>query len=473
MTGQQIEAGHRIEAGHEAEAGYEFKAGHEFEAGHEAEAGHEFERRHYRETLIGGSFDPLAVVSRLVRSGLLTEYVVYERGQHWYVAGDPLGEVRVDAGEVRSTFGPAVRWSGTPWSAVRAALDRVPVADWHAYGWARFELASADARAAGERLAHLMVPRLELRLGADGILVRALDEDASAAVRELLAEPADDPRPQPVPVDARVDGGSYRAAVAHAVAEIGRQRLQKVILSRPVPVPYPVDLCATYVLGRRHNDPARSFLLDLGGWQAAGFSPETVLEVDAAGAASTQPLAGTRALTGDREHDDALRAELLADPKEVFEHATSVKLAVEELTAVGRPDSTAVSEFLAVRPRGSVQHLASRVATTLADGRTAWDALGAVFPPVTASGIPKSAAYRLIEELEDEPRGLYAGTVLMAGSDGSLDAALVLRAVYQRDGRAWLRAGAGVVGASRPAREYEETCEKLAAVAPYVVPADR
>ncbi|WP_018542472.1 MULTISPECIES: chorismate-binding protein [unclassified Streptomyces] len=76
----------------------------------------------------------------------------------------------------------------------------------------------------------------------------------------------------------------------------------------------------------------------------------------------------------------------------------------------------------------------------------------------------------MIDELEDEPRGMYAGAVLRAAADGSLDAALVLRAVYQRDGRAWLRAGAGVVGASSPDREYEETCEKLRSVAPYVVP---
>ncbi|MEV7028294.1 hypothetical protein AB0O00_40040, partial [Kitasatospora sp. NPDC093558] len=109
--------------------------------------------RHYREALVEDRFDPLAVVAQLVHSGLLTEYVVYERGQRWYVAADPLGEIRVDANEVRSTFGATEPWSGTPWRAIQAALGQVPVAGWHAYGWARFELASGDRRAAHATLA--------------------------------------------------------------------------------------------------------------------------------------------------------------------------------------------------------------------------------------------------------------------------------------------------------------------------------
>ncbi|GAA1943588.1 salicylate synthase [Kitasatospora viridis] len=426
-------------------------------------------RQQYLQARVDGPFDPLAVVHQLVRSGLLTEHVVYEREAHWYVAANPLGRIEVTERQVASSFGTVRPWTGAPWRGIEEALAAVPVADWHAYGWTCFELASGDARFAGQTLAHLMVPQLEFTVSTERVLIRALDREALESARKVLAEPAELPDPSAVAVETRLDGERYRAGVARVVAEIGAGRLQKAILSRPVPVPFPVDLCASYLHGRRHNTPARSFLLDLGGWQAAGFSPETVLEADGTGCVTTQPLAGTRALTGDPALDSALRAELLADPKEVSEHAMSVKLAFQELAGVGR--DTRIGEFLTVKERGSVQHLASRVASTLTGPHTAWDAFGAVFPPVTASGIPKAAAYRLIEELEPEPRGLYAGAVLMAGADGALDAALVLRAVYQRDGRAWLRAGAGVVGASRPEREYQETCEKLAAVAPYLVPA--
>ncbi|MFJ1729962.1 salicylate synthase [Streptomyces sp. NPDC088254] len=431
----------------------------------------------YHHTHIDGPFDPLAAVAHLVGSGLITEYVVYEHDRHWYVAGNPIGEIRVDAHTVRTRFtAPRLQhqlaWAGTPWEPIRSALDKTPVDGWNAYGWLSFELASGN-RAGQEKdlLAHLIVPGTELTVTEDGVEVRTVDPDLPDRLRKTLAEaPAYATPRSPKPVDIHAPHGPYHGHVTHAVTEIGRGRLDKVILSRTVPVPFTVDMPATYVTGRTANTPARSFLLDLGGTQAAGFSPETVIEVSGDGTAVTQPLAGTRALTGDPDRDAALRAELHRDPKEVYEHATSVKLAVEELTSVGVPHSTRVGEFLTVKPRGSVQHLASRVTTDLAEGRSAWDALGAVFPPVTASGIPKQAAYQLIHELEEEPRGLYAGAVLRAGSDGSLDAALVLRAVYQRGDRAWLRAGAGIVGASRPAREYEETCEKLRSVAPYVVP---
>ncbi|MEU5305616.1 salicylate synthase [Streptomyces noursei] len=415
--------------------------------------------RHYQQLCIDGPFDPLSVVSQLTASGLLDDYVVYEQDQHWHIAGNPVADIRLHAGDVRTA----------PWEPLRAALARTPIADWHAYGWLSFELASGTG--GDELLGQLIIPSVELTVSRQRASIRSLDQALIDRLRKVVAEaPPYAKTPAPVPVDEHATDRAYHDRIAHAVAEIGRGRLDKAILSRTVTVPYPVDMTATYVRGRAANTPARSFLLDLDGLQAAGFSPETVIEVTADGTAATQPLAGTRALTGDAETDRALRTELHRDPKEVYEHAMSVKLAVEELTSVGVPDRTRVGEFLSVKPRGSVQHLASRVTTELADGRTAWDALGAVFPPVTASGIPKDAAYRLIHELEDEPRGMYAGAVLRAGADGALDAALVLRAVYQRDGRAWLRAGAGVVGASSPDREYEETCEKLRSVAPYVVP---
>nr|WP_237550751.1 chorismate-binding protein [Streptomyces sp. SID8354] len=330
--------------------------------------------RHYQQLCLDGPFDTLAVVAQLTASGLLTDYVVYEQDEHWHIAGNPVEDIRLRAGDVRTT----------PWEPLRAALARTPVEDWHAYGWLSFELASGNGSGGDELLGHLIVPGVELTVSRERTRIRTLDPSLTDRLRKVIAEaPPHAEPPAPVPVDEHATDRSYHDQVAHAVAEIGRGRLDKVILSRTVPVPYTVDMTATYVRGRAANTPARSFLLDLDGLQAAGFSPETVIEVTADGSAVTQPLAGTRALHGDPTTDRALRAELFRDPKEVYEHATSVKLAVEELSTVGASDTTRVSEFLTVKPRGSVQHLASRVATQLAEGRTAWDALGAVFPPVT------------------------------------------------------------------------------------------
>ncbi|MFE7588528.1 salicylate synthase [Kitasatospora sp. NPDC057512] len=438
----------------------------------------------YQHTTLTGRFDPLVAATALARAELFDRHVVYERDQEWCYAGGALGELVLDADELR------VRWGGEetveplgtrPLAQVASALGRLPITDWNVYGWAAFELSFLARRRAeapsGTPLLHLIVPRTEVRLRADRALVRAAEPGSAELVRAVLEapRPGEDAVPTPVPVDA-YGAEMYQKAVAVAVDDIRRGELRKVILSRPVPIAGPVDIPATYLHGRRRNTPARSFLLDLGGWRAMGFSPETVVEVDAAGTVSTQPLAGTRAYGLGAEQDARLREQLLTDAKEIYEHAISVKLGHEELLTVCDPDTVAVSDFMSVKPRGSVQHLGSRVVGRLAPEKTAWDALEALFPAITASGVPKEAAYDRIVRLEPGPRGLYSGAVLTASSDGSMDAALVLRALYEQDGRAWLRAGAGIVADSVPARELEETREKLSSVAPHVIaaaPADR
>lgn len=142
---------------------------------------------------------------------------------------------------------------------------------------------------------------------------------------------------------------------------------------------------------------------------------------------------------------------------------------LHDLADVVEPDSAEVERFMVVRERGSVQHLASTVRGRLTGEHGRMDALAALFPAVTASGLPKAEGVEAIFRLDGPSRGLYSGSVFSAGRDGSLDAALVLRAVYQEGGRAWLRAGAGVIGQSRPEREFEETCEKLACVAEHLI----
>lgn len=412
--------------------------------------------------------DPLTLATALAASGKLTDYVVYEQPGRWYVAGNPIGAVTVGPDRLHSTLGGnrTESWSGTPWTQIRAALDRCPVPGWRAYGWACFELYRPDTAAPDDILAHFMVPGIEFEITETTIHIRSYGTPFDLGLPQTSMTV---PVPTPVPVDT-VDT-AYLLRVQDALDRIHHGEFHKVIMSRRVDLPFAVDMPATYATIRRNNTPARSFLLDLGGWQAAGVSPETVLEADGAGLVSTQPLAGTRARTGDAHRDRALRDELLSDPKEIYEHATSVRLACTELDSVG--SSTRVSEFLTVKERGSVQHLASRVETLLPGDRNSWDALAAVYPAITASGIPKAPACAAIDDLEPGTRGLYSGALVRADSTGSLDAALVLRAVYQREGRSWLRAGAGVVTGSTPAREYEETCEKLACIAPYLVPKRR
>jgi salicylate synthetase len=270
-------------------------------------------------------------------------------------------------------------------------------------------------------------------------------------------------------VDVVADPSAYRDRVASAVGELAAGRYHKVILSRSLEVPFALDFPSTYRLARRHNTPVRSFLLRLGGIRAVGYSPELVAAVHHDGLVVTEPLAGTRALGRGEVRDRQARDELESNSKEIVEHAISVRSSLQEMAEIAEPGTAVVTDFMTVRERGSVQHLGSTVSGRLGTGNDRMDALEALFPAVTASGIPKANGVEAIMRLDEGPRGLYSGAVVIFSADGGLDAALTLRAAYECDGRTWLRAGAGIIEESTPDREFEETCEKLSTLAPYLI----
>lgn len=433
------------------------------------------------EVRIHGPLDPISAVGRLARSAPFGKFVIYERAGTWTFAGGAVGEIMLDHEGFR------VRWwdrehrlpfPADPARELARILGHAPVDDWSLYGWTGFEYAYRQAGLTGlvgaGVLQHLVVPQVEIQLRADGAMLRGSDHRMLKVLAEVIVRPAQEPAAAPMPLVIDQSGSAeYRLAVKAVIADIRDKRLSKAIVSRTVPVEFDIDLVSTYVAGRRGNTPSRSFLFRLGELAAAGFSPETVVEVTPDGAVVSHPLAGTRALDlDDRARSAQLRADLLTDPKEVFEHAISVQLAYEELKQICVSGTVKVDDFMQVLERGSVQHLASTVGGQLRDGRGPWDAFATLFPAVTASGIPKLAAYRAIHAYESGPRGLYSGAVLAADSRGGLDAALVLRTVFQRGGRTWLQAGAGIVAHSIPDREFEETCEKLRSVAQFLVPAE-
>jgi salicylate synthase len=432
-------------------------------------------RRKYHERVLAPVADPLAVVVSIAARQPDRDYVCYEGPDGWSFAADPVAEVIADRHSIllRDSRGETRQpWSTESLHAIPELLDTVDLEAWRAYGWSGFELAAAKdglLDLVGEDpFLHLMIPRTEIRFLQSSTVLRAVDAAALDTLQDSLAYPPEHYRAEPVPIGG-TGAEEYQRTVRSAIDQIVSGRLRKVILSRTVPVSFPVDLVGTYAVGRRANSPARSFLLSMAGLGAAGFSPETVVEVTQ-GVVGVQPLAGTRARSGSRELDAALRQDLLTDSKEVFEHAISVQATFDDVANVCLPGTTRIDEFMAVKERGSVQHLASSVRGTLSAGVGSWDAFAALYPAVTASGVPKSSSYEVISELEETLRGLYAGAVLTFDSDGSLDAALVLRTVFQRENRSWLRAGAGIVEQSRPEREFTETCEKLQSVARYLVP---
>lgn len=405
------------------------------------------------------------------------EYVLYERAGRWILAIGARAAVELDSDALRTVRDGVVHdqqsWQGRPAAVLGDAVDRLLEQTDAVFGWIAFEFGAYRHGLAGQlagatALARVFCPRTRITVTGDAVEMSGHTDEDVAAVDRLLSGGLSEP-PPPSPVGVHVDDAGYRERVATAIEEIRGGRYRKVILSRLLEVPFAVDFPSTYRLGRRYNTPVRSFLLRLGGIRALGYSPELVAQVRDGGVVVTEPLAGTRARSGDPAIDGPVRSELENDAKEIVEHAISVRTSMQEVMEIAEPGSVAVTDFMSVRERGSVHHLGSTVRGRLDRARDRMDALEALFPAVTASGIPKSAGMEAILRLDECPRGLYSGAVVMFTAGGGLDAALTLRAVYEQGERTWLRAGAGVIGASRPEREFEETCEKLGTVAPYLV----
>ncbi len=406
------------------------------------------------------------------------DYVGYEHSGEWALAIGVRTAIELDSDELRivDAGGAVTRqvWSGRPAEVLGDAVDRLLLETDRLFGWVAFEFGAyrfglQQRLPAGTALARVFSAQTqvavtggEVRVSGDAdVVVEALNRLLQQGIPAAGATRA---------VDVSVDGSDYPARVAAAVAEIVAGDYQKVILSRRFEVPFAVDFPATYRVGRANNTPVRSFLLRLGGIRALGFSPELVAAVRADGAVVTEPLAGTRAFGRGADHDRAAREDLESNSKEIVEHAISVRSSQEEIAEVAKAGTTVVSDFMTVRERGSVQHLGSTVSGQLSEQLTRMHALEALFPAVTASGIPKAESVEAIMRLDESPRGLYSGAVVMFSADGGMDAALTLRSAYEADGHTWLRAGAGIIAESTPEREFEETCEKLTTLAPYLVP---
>ncbi len=404
------------------------------------------------------------------------EYLLYEHDGQWVLASGVRAMVELDSDELRVIRDGTTRrqqWSGRPGPVLGEAIDRLLLETDQLFGWLAFEFGVyryglQQRLAPGTALARVFWPRTRIVVTSEAVRLFGAEVGHREAVCELLSDGVRGV-PDARGVDVTADPSGYRDRVAAAVREIATGTYHKVILSRCVEVPFPLDFPSTYRLGRLSNTPVRSFLLRLGGIRAVGYSPELVAAVQHDGAVVTEPLAGTRALGRGAARDREARDELESNSKEIVEHAISVRSSLREMTEIAEPGTAVVTDFMTVRERGSVQHLGSTISARLDPSSDRMDALEALFPAVTASGIPKAAGVEAILRLDEGPRGLYSGAVMMVSADGGLDAALTLRAAYECDGKTWLRAGAGIIEESEPEREFEETCEMLSTLAPYLI----
>ena len=259
------------------------------------------------------------------------------------------------------------------------------------------------------------------------------------------------------------DADRFRAAVEQAKEHIRAGDIFQVVLSQRFRVPSQgIDAFDVYRALRAINPSPYMFFLRFAECRIAGASPETLVRLEGR-TAEVRPIAGTRR-RGASDEDDARAAEdLIADPKERAEHVMLVDLGRNDVGRVCRAGTVRLTEQMAIERYSHVMHMTSNVAGELAEGKDAIDLLAATFPAGTLSGAPKVRAMQIIDALEPEPRGIYGGAVGYLSWNGNLDVAIAIRTLVEQDGELRVQAGAGIVEASDPQAEYDETVNKARA----------
>ena len=236
----------------------------------------------------------------------------------------------------------------------------------------------------------------------------------------------------------------------------------QIVLSNRLSAPFEGSLLNTYRVLRTINPSPYMFYFSGTDVEVAGASPETLVKLED-GVLHTFPLAGTRPRGRTDEEDRALEEELLSDEKELAEHNMLVDLGRNDLGKISRFGTVQVEKFHSVEHFSHVMHIGSTVKGEIREGKDALDAIEAVLPAGTLSGAPKIRACQLIGELENNKRGIYGGAIGYIDFTGNMDTCIAIRIAYKKNGRVFVRSGAGIVADSVPEKEFEECLNKARA----------
>ena len=255
----------------------------------------------------------------------------------------------------------------------------------------------------------------------------------------------------------------YESIVKKAKEYIAAGDVYQVVLSQRFEAEVGVDAFTVYRALRHVNPSPYMFFIRMGDRSIVGSSPEMLVRVEGRHAV-THPIAGTRPRGKTDEEDMRLAEELKRSEKEKAEHVMLVDLGRNDIGRVCDYGTVRVPTFMALERYSHVMHLVSVVEGQLAEGQDRLDALVSCFPAGTVSGAPKVRAMQIINELEPDRRGLYAGAVGSLDFAGNLDFCIALRSIVMEGGKAYIQAGAGIVADSNPTAEYEETKDKARAM---------
>ena len=380
----------------------------------------------------------------------------------------PRATLTADRHAVRIADASGVRESAdSPADALRALLREVPPGAWPEEGG----IAGAIAYDLARRGPDAPTP-LVFAIAVDRFLV---EEDGRVVAKggapsASIAAAADPPwstplAPAPRPGVAGLATWSsltrdeHQALVLRVKEHIARGDIYQANLSQRFRVPFDRTGLDLYRELRRLSPAPFSGYLRGPGFEIASASPERLLEVRD-GLASTRPIAGTRPRSADPGHDRALHAELLLSEKERAEHLMLVDLARNDLGRVAELGSVHVDELMTIEDYAQVRHIVSNVRARLRADADALDALLALFPGGTITGVPKVRCMQILDAMEPVPRGFYTGALFYLTRSGRLDANILIRSAVVAGGAATFHTGGGIVADSDPDHEYEETLHK-------------
>ena len=254
----------------------------------------------------------------------------------------------------------------------------------------------------------------------------------------------------------------YCAMVEKAKHYIREGDIFQIVLSNRLSAPFEGSLLNTYRVLRTLNPSPYMFYFSGTDVEVAGASPETLVKLED-GVLHTFPLAGTRPRGKTDEEDKALEEELLADKKELAEHNMLVDLGRNDLGKISKFGSVKVEKLHSIERYSHVMHIGSTVRGEINEKHDALDAIEAVLPAGTLSGAPKIRACQLIGELENNKRGIYGGAIGYIDFTGNMDTCIAIRIAYKKNGKVFVRSGAGIVADSDPKKEFEECLNKARA----------
>lgn len=255
----------------------------------------------------------------------------------------------------------------------------------------------------------------------------------------------------------------YCRMVEKAKKYIHEGDIFQIVLSNRLSAPFEGSLLNAYRILRTVNPSPYMFYFSGTDVEVAGASPETLVKLKD-GVLHTFPLAGTRPRGRTEEEDKRLEKELLSDEKELAEHNMLVDLGRNDLGKISKFGTVKVESFHTIERYSAVMHIGSTVRGEIRDDCDALDAVEAVLPAGTLSGAPKIRACQLITELENNKRGIYGGAIGYIDFTGNMDTCIAIRIAYKKNGKVFVRSGAGIVADSVPEKEYQECINKAQAV---------